>query len=117
MYSGARVFSQLMQQLHGGDSRRLSSVRMLDMRCRELQKLKDWTAKLFEQAIVENKWYLSEQERHDVGMRKAEDDFLRRHVQDYGASWRVEYCSRICESKEGCELGLKFIERDKIPSR
>ena len=117
MYSGATVFSQLMQQLHGDDSRRLPFVRMLDVICREFQKLKDWTARHLEQAIVENKWYLSEQELRDVGIRKAEEDFLRRHVEDCGAGWRVEYCSIICESKEGCELGLKFIDRDKPPTR
>ena len=85
--------------------------------CRELQKLKDWTAKHLEQAIVEHKWYLSEKELHDVGMRQAEEDFLHRHVQHCGAGWRIEYCSAICEGKEGCELGMKFIERDKNLSR
>ena len=87
------------------------------MICKELQKLKDWTAKHLERAIEENKWYLSEQELRDVGMRKAEEDFLRRHVQTCGAGWRVEYCSMICESREGCELGLKLVGRDKNLSR
>lgn len=86
------------------------------MICRELQKLKGWTAKHLEKAIVEHKWYLSEKVLHDVGMHEAEKDFLRRHVQHCGAGWRVEYCSAICESKDGCELGLKFIERDKDAS-
>ena len=83
------------------------------MKCREFQKLQTWTAEHLEQAIVENKWYLSERRLHDVGMREAEEDFLCSHVQDCGASLRVSYCSTICDNKEGCELGPKFIERDK----
>jgi hypothetical protein len=90
---------------------------MLEVICKELKKLNQWTAKLLEHAIGEHKWYLSEKELRDVGLRKAEADFLHRHVQHCGAGWRVEYCSAICESKANCELGLKFIERDKKSSK
>jgi hypothetical protein len=81
--------------------------------CKELQNLKEWTVKHLEQSIIEHKWYLSEKELRDVGMRRAEEDFLNRHIEDYGARRRVEYCSNICENRVGCELGLKFIARDE----
>jgi hypothetical protein len=81
------------------------------MTCKGFQKLKVWTAKHLEQAIGENKWYLSEQGYYDVGMREAEEDFLHRYVQGCGAAWRVEYCGKICESRGDCELGKQFIEK------
>lgn len=87
------------------------------MTCKGFQKLTDWTAKHLEQAIGENKWYLSERRHHDVGIRKAEEDFLRRYVQECGADWRVEYCGTICESKGDCELGKQLIEKAENLSR
>ena len=85
--------------------------------CKELKKLNQWTANLLEHAIGEHKWYLSEKELRDVGFRRAEEDFLRRHLHHCAAGWKVEYCSAICESKVSCELGRKFIERDGQTSK
>ena len=85
--------------------------------CKGLKKFNEWTANCFKSAVDEHKWYLSEKEFQDVGLRKAEMDFLRRHVEHCAAGWRVEYCSAICEQREDCELGKKFIERDGQPSK
>jgi len=68
---------------------------------------------LLEHAIGEHKWYLSEKELYDVGLSAAEEDFLSKHIEHCATGWRVEYCRAICELRASCELGRKFIVRDK----
>lgn len=82
------------------------------MQCQGLQKLKVWTYNKLQEALQENKWFLSELEHHDVGLSAAESDFLDNHCAECGAKWRVKYCRDICEFSDDCELGKAFIKRD-----
>ena len=54
-------------------------------------------------AIDENKWYLSEQARHDVGYKAAEMDFLEKHMTALAVQFRSNWCGGICEDRDGCK--------------
>ena len=77
--------------------------------CRGFKKLMKWQAAKMRAAIREDKWFLSESEGDDVGEEKAH--FTEEHLNHCAEDWRKEYCSGMCEHREGCELGQAMIER------
>jgi len=57
-----------------------------------------------EQAIDENKWYLSEAAGRDVGSLVAEIDFHEIHLPRVAAKFRSHHCTGMCPAKDQCEL-------------
>jgi hypothetical protein len=59
-------------------------------------------AKIIHNAIDEDKWYLSEQEYHDVGWDVAEKHFLLTYFSGFAAGFRASYCSLVCPFRQDC---------------
>ncbi|MFO7535932.1 MAG: hypothetical protein R6X19_09690 [Kiritimatiellia bacterium] len=57
-------------------------------------------------ALDENKWYLSEQEGHDVGEQSATQDFLQRHFDRFAEEIRTRFCEHQCARQKECPLSL-----------
>ena len=57
-----------------------------------------------EQAIDENKWYLSEAAGRDVGPMVAEMDFHHSHLPRVAATFRSLHCTGLCPARAQCEL-------------
>ena len=62
--------------------------------------------RLMQAAIDENKWYLSEQARHDVGYKAAEADFMERHMTAMAEQFRRNWCGGMCGDRGVC--GVKI---------
>ncbi len=61
-----------------------------------------------EAAIDENKWYLSERAGYDVGYEAAEEDFRRRHLEQFAREFRMRYCLGLCPGRDRCEMAARF---------
>ena len=68
-------------------------------------------AEILKKAIEEEKWYLSESERRDVGWEAAEEHFISTISSGFMAGFRVAYCSLICPLKDTCEIARKWNQR------
>lgn len=79
------------------------------MKCEGFAALMEWQAVRMEEAITEDKWFLSEQAGHDVGKKTAGTHFEAKHLTRCATSWRVLYCGTLCEHRETCLLGRKLV--------
>ena len=59
-------------------------------------------------AIDENKWYLSEKEKVDVGVNVAKSNFLDAHLKKWADEFRKDYCKNKCVKKSECEFRSKI---------
>ena len=75
------------------------------MNCLHFHEFMQRQRLLMQAAIDENKWYLSEQARHDVGYRAAEADFLQKHMAAIAVRYRSDYCG-ACGDRGVC--GVKI---------
>lgn len=64
-------------------------------------------ARILRRSIEEDKWYLSEQEGHDVGWKAAEEHFFRTYFSGFAAGFRACYCSLTCPIRNNCTLSMK----------
>ena len=64
-------------------------------------------AHILQTCIEEDKWYLSEQEGHDVGWQVAEDHFFQTYFCGFAAGFRACYCSLTCPIRKDCSLSMK----------
>lgn len=62
----------------------------------------------FEQALLENKWYLSERAGYDVGMVAAKRDFLEHHFERVARQFRRWFCGETCRLRATCELAIPW---------
>ena len=72
--------------------------------CRFFSQYMASQRKAFLDALNENKWYLSERARRDVGIDAATVDFCKRHLDTFAHQFRTEYCRDVCPDREHCEL-------------
>ncbi len=54
--------------------------------------------------IDEHKWYLSERAGHDVGLARAEADFMDVHVERVAKEFRQKFCGECCALREQCSV-------------
>ncbi|MCX7818881.1 MAG: DUF4032 domain-containing protein [Kiritimatiellae bacterium] len=65
-----------------------------------------------DEALAENKWYLSERAGRDVGMAAAKEDFLKHHFERVARQFRAWYCGVECRLRASCELA---VGQDPLP--
>jgi hypothetical protein len=56
-----------------------------------------------QKAIADDKWFLSEKARKDVGEAVAKSHFLDRYLHDWAARFRQNYCKTMCRLHSECE--------------
>ena len=66
-------------------------------------------ANIMHRAIEEDKYYLSEQEHHDVGWQFAEEHFLRVYASGFNAGYRACYCALYCSCKRDCVQAQRWM--------
>ena len=62
-----------------------------------------------QKAIDEDKWYMSEQQHHDVGTKAAHDHFIACHIEKWAAEFRRKYCTKKCALRNNCHGKDKLI--------
>lgn len=75
-----------------------------DPPCREFKRYMSELRDRLRRAYDENKWYLSETARHDVGLQAAKDDFHERHLDRFAGDVRTSFCGRECARRDSCPL-------------
>jgi hypothetical protein len=74
------------------------------MPCRNFKHFIEAQTAALRKAIDENKWYLSEKERHDVGTDVAQRDFTERYCMIWAAAFQAGFCAACefpCRRKSG----------------
>lgn len=74
------------------------------MACPNFKKFIESQTIALHRAVDENKWYLSEQARRDVGMNAAMQDFTERHCYDWATKFQEDFCSKcefVCKRNGG----------------
>lgn len=88
------------------------------LKCPGFQALKNWQVERYQQAVNENRWYMSQRHGRWVDWKEAEQDFLMQGCYGCAELWRQEYCVEICPYKSSCLLALcmvKEVERVPLP--
>ena len=70
------------------------------MTCRKLANLLRSERPALKEEFERHKYFLSQQENRDVGIRYAERDFIQNHLNDWAEGYKKCYCQLVC--KEGC---------------
>jgi hypothetical protein len=58
----------------------------------------------FRFALDQNKWYLSERAKRDVGIHAATEDFLNHHFDRFAEEVRARFCQEECGLHAACPL-------------
>lgn len=78
--------------------------------CPGFNALMEWQADKMRLAIREHKYYESEKAGRDIGQVQAEVSFsCSGHLPCMAHDWRRDFCGGICEHREGCGLGIRFL--------
>lgn len=55
------------------------------------------------------KWYRSEEEHHDIGVREALRKFSEtEYWQNFCEEFRQTYCGSECKDRNNCEIGIRY---------
>jgi len=74
--------------------------------CPEFNRYLEEFRRRFQQALEENKWYLSERTGRDVGEQTATQDFLQNHFDRFAEEVRARFCEHECARQKDCPLAL-----------
>ena len=66
-------------------------------------------AKTLEACINENKYYLSEKAKRDVGWQEAENHFLNTYFNGFTAGFRASFCGLVCPHRKNCLQARNYI--------
>ena len=75
-----------------------------EVRCEHIREYISTERDELRDAIDEDKWYLSEQEGHDVGWREAEVHFVAHFLKAFAKRFRRDFCEGRCPMAGRCEL-------------
>ncbi len=75
--------------------------------CRNFREFILAQRRRFDEALAENKWYLSERAGRDVGVAAAKRDFLEHHFERVALQFRAWFCGEECRLRETCEMAVK----------
>ncbi len=78
--------------------------------CRFFREFMETQHRALTAAVDENKWYLSERARRDVGSAVAMADFHTKHLHRFAGEFREQYCSGVCPRRSSCELAERTHE-------
>lgn len=78
--------------------------------CTNLKGLSIWQVEQLKAHLSKHKYYLGEKGIQLEG-DELECDFILSNIKEVGKDLRIEYCSKLCPHREGCELGLSFIQK------
>jgi hypothetical protein len=78
------------------------------VKCRAFRDLKNWHIEQYQQAVCENRWYMSQKLRRRVEWEEAEHDFSSKGYYGCAKQWRLEYCGNLCACREKCLLAERF---------
>ncbi len=79
--------------------------------CRNYREFMLAQRRRFDEALAENKWYLSERAGRDVGVAAAKRDFLERHFERVALQFRAWFCGEACRLRESCEVRATHVGR------
>jgi hypothetical protein len=77
----------------------------MSMNCLNFKAFTKAQSDLVGKAIDENKWYLSEKAKCDVGNHEAQRDFIENHCKQWAAGFRAGFCA-ACPYRDSC--GTEF---------
>ena len=73
-------------------------------KCVCLRELLEVERPAYENAVKENKDFLSKKAKHDVGWESAEIDFIKNYFEPWAAGFKAAYCSLLCSARDNCGL-------------
>lgn len=83
------------------------------LKCPGFKALTRWQVERYQQAVSENRWYMSQKHFRWVAWVEAERDFLNQGYYGCAGKWRQEYCGEICPYKENCLLAIRLVNESK----
>jgi len=78
------------------------------LKCTGFQALKRWQIERYQQAVSENRWFMSQKQHRSVDWEEAEQDFIGQNLYGCAEKWRMEYCGEICPNKTNCLLAARL---------
>ncbi|MCF7818533.1 MAG: hypothetical protein K9M54_11700 [Kiritimatiellales bacterium] len=78
------------------------------VKCAAFRELTNWQVGQYQQAVRENRWYISQRYGRWVEWKEAEQDFASKDYYGCAQQWRSEYCGNLCPNKENCLLAELF---------
>ena len=84
----------------------------MNKHCTHLNDLLKAEKKAIKVAIKEDKWYLSQINKEDVGWKTAERHFIKNYLEVWAAGYKAAYCGRACEDREDCEFAQPYLNDD-----
>lgn len=79
--------------------------------CTNIKGLSKWQVAQLKEHLSKHRYYLGEQ-GIQLDDKELESDFLNSNIEQVGNELRIEYCSKLCPHKEGCELGQFFVQNN-----
>jgi len=83
-------------------------------RCQNYREFMLAQRRRLDEALAENKWYLSERAGRDVGLATAKQDFLKHHFERVALQFRAWYCGEQCRMRTTCDLVLGSMPRSPV---
>jgi hypothetical protein len=79
------------------------------MTCTHLKELLEIEIPSLRKEILKDKYYLSQEEGHDVGWARAERHYIDTHLEGWAKGFKDCYCSKVCT-----EVNCEYHKRNKI---
>ncbi len=89
------------------------------LKCTNFQDLKHWQIERYQQAVSDNRWFMSQKLHRSIEWEEAEQDFIGQNLYGCAEKWRMEYCGKICQNKTNCLLATRLttpMETSSLPA-
>lgn len=87
------------------------------LKCTEFQSLKNWQIERYQQAVRDNRWFMSQKQQRSIDWEEAEQDFIGQNLYGCAEKWRLEYCGELCPHKTNCLLATQLTATAETSSR